>query len=580
MPIAQSNTTSSSSSKPKANRADSNKNVDQILSDAISQDQESREQTSDKQSSSTGNKTPQEQPEFIKQALIIIEKKVRNLDKRRMKLEEYRATQKKGENLNEDQLSAVSRYDEVLRTLELTREMEKQFVGLANDAMKQQKKQIKKEQIERDEAAKEKFKEAQKFLSVLDKLGDNDIRKDFLNEANGACKITDQELNLLDQFDELIRPCELGAGLDAAAGEVADHLICLTESKNKVISQRHNNASYSELKKLLDRIIQSPYWSKEKKIIASQKGKAKDETVSSLSSSGVAKEKASETITTTTTHHQQHHQHQDEHRHLEQGVVYHQQNTSDDFVLVSQQQQQQHVAAMNVVTNLPITNELVDSTQKLQLSPSLSQQQQQKTFFTTLNPAELSTQFLSRSDNLNEEGLNFLQDSEIQHQIQSEHYKSNHVQSEQNFQEYGQSNEAGKNNNGNNNSSGFRNSQPKGGRDFNGRSGGGFPPRQKYNDDRRNNGPRQSGPYNNNRNQNGVQQGGSGGNRSNYNQGGNRGGSGGQSNYYRPSNTNNSNTINNNAGGRPSGNQRGSGSGGGFRNQQEQQHNQTPIIQN
>ena len=50
-----------------------------------------------------------------------------------MKLEEYRATQKKGENLNEDQLSAVSRYDEVLRTLELTREMEKQFVGLAND---------------------------------------------------------------------------------------------------------------------------------------------------------------------------------------------------------------------------------------------------------------------------------------------------------------------------------------------------------------------------------------------------------------------------------------------------------------
>lgn len=31
-----------------------------------------------------GNKTPQEQPEFIKQALIIIEKKVRNLEKRRV----------------------------------------------------------------------------------------------------------------------------------------------------------------------------------------------------------------------------------------------------------------------------------------------------------------------------------------------------------------------------------------------------------------------------------------------------------------------------------------------------------------
>ena len=34
----------------------------------------------------SGNKTPTEQPEFVKQALIIIEKKVRNLDKRRVSL--------------------------------------------------------------------------------------------------------------------------------------------------------------------------------------------------------------------------------------------------------------------------------------------------------------------------------------------------------------------------------------------------------------------------------------------------------------------------------------------------------------
>lgn len=33
---------------------------------------------------SGGNKTPQEQPEYVKQVLTIIEKKVRNLDKRRV----------------------------------------------------------------------------------------------------------------------------------------------------------------------------------------------------------------------------------------------------------------------------------------------------------------------------------------------------------------------------------------------------------------------------------------------------------------------------------------------------------------
>ena len=41
--------------------------------------------------------------------------------------------QKKGTKLNEDQLLAVSKYDEVIRSLELSRELEKQFVGLAND---------------------------------------------------------------------------------------------------------------------------------------------------------------------------------------------------------------------------------------------------------------------------------------------------------------------------------------------------------------------------------------------------------------------------------------------------------------
>jgi hypothetical protein len=36
------------------------------------------------QTGSTGNKTPTDQPEFIKQSLILIEKKVRNLEKRRV----------------------------------------------------------------------------------------------------------------------------------------------------------------------------------------------------------------------------------------------------------------------------------------------------------------------------------------------------------------------------------------------------------------------------------------------------------------------------------------------------------------
>jgi len=209
----------------------------------------------------SGNKTPTEQPEFVKQALIIIEKKVRNLDKRRQKLEEYKELQRKGATLNEDQLLAVSKYEEVLRTLELSRELEKQFVGLANDTMKQQKKQAKKEQIEREEQLKERLKDTQRYLSVLDTFADDTVRNDFLNETNGAFKLSSEELNLLDEFNKLVEPASLGVKLETAATEFADHLLGLLEAKNKPVATL--GLTYAELKKIFDRIIAAPYWTQE-----------------------------------------------------------------------------------------------------------------------------------------------------------------------------------------------------------------------------------------------------------------------------------------------------------------------------
>jgi squalene cyclase len=47
--------------------------------------QEQSSQQQQQQAGGGGNKTPLEQPEFIKQSLIVIEKKVRNLDKRRVR---------------------------------------------------------------------------------------------------------------------------------------------------------------------------------------------------------------------------------------------------------------------------------------------------------------------------------------------------------------------------------------------------------------------------------------------------------------------------------------------------------------
>lgn len=52
--------------------------------------------------------------------------------------------------------------------------------------MKQQKKQAKKDLMEREEQLKEKLKETHKYFSLLEKFADETVRNDFLTEAKGA----------------------------------------------------------------------------------------------------------------------------------------------------------------------------------------------------------------------------------------------------------------------------------------------------------------------------------------------------------------------------------------------------------
>jgi len=61
-------------------------------------------------------------PESFKSVVTVVEKKCRNLEKRKTKLDGYREELAKGRGLAEDQKLAVARYDEVIATLDLSRE--------------------------------------------------------------------------------------------------------------------------------------------------------------------------------------------------------------------------------------------------------------------------------------------------------------------------------------------------------------------------------------------------------------------------------------------------------------------------
>lgn len=423
MPIAQ------SSSK---NQADTNKSMKtQQQKKAETEPEQKQEQTS------SGVKTPPEQPEFIKQTLIIIEKKVRNLDKRRQKLEEYKESQRKGQKLNEDQLLAVSRYDEVIRTLELSKELEKQFVTLANDSMKQQKKQAKRDQMERDEQFKEKLKETHRYFSVLDRFGDETVRNDFLTESNGAFKLTQEELESLDEFNKLVAPCSLDAKLEAASVEFAEHLSALIEGKNKPIPALPNSVTYSELKKLFDRVLSAPYWTEEPK---KEVGVAEVEDVKS--ETPVESTETTETLTQAVENLQLNGQEMNTQQN-EQASFRNQ--TVDDYVIVSSSdcaeslcqskspslQPQQHTEQLIEQHTEQLTEQLTE--QQIDQQNEMTQSQT-KTFFTTLNqPSEQRNinEFINSCEN-NGEGLNFFQDSELASRKQ--HEQMQQQQNEMNFQ--------------------------------------------------------------------------------------------------------------------------------------------------
>merc|ERR1711974_210799 len=85
-------------------------------------------------------------------ALQTVEKKVRNLEKRKGKLDGYREDDRNGKELNDDQKAAIAKYDEVMQNLEFARDLQNQFRNFVTEEDRVNKKKAKKEATERTKA--------------------------------------------------------------------------------------------------------------------------------------------------------------------------------------------------------------------------------------------------------------------------------------------------------------------------------------------------------------------------------------------------------------------------------------------
>uniref|UniRef100_A0A8C3JPR1 Cell cycle associated protein 1 n=1 Tax=Calidris pygmaea TaxID=425635 RepID=A0A8C3JPR1_9CHAR len=197
------------------------------------------------------------QTEAMKQILGVIDKKLRNLEKKKSKLDDYQERMNKGERLNQDQLDAVSKYQEVTNNLEFAKELQRSFMALSQDIQKTIKKTARREQLMREEAEQKRLKTVLELQFILDKLGDDEVRNDLKQGSNGVPVLTEEELTMLDEFYKLVYPeRDMNMRLSEQYEQASVHLWDLLEGKEKPVC----GTTYKALKEIVERILQTSYF--------------------------------------------------------------------------------------------------------------------------------------------------------------------------------------------------------------------------------------------------------------------------------------------------------------------------------
>uniref|UniRef100_A0A1A8BRV1 Caprin family member 2 n=1 Tax=Nothobranchius kadleci TaxID=1051664 RepID=A0A1A8BRV1_NOTKA len=195
---------------------------------------------------------------YIEDGLICLKHKIRNLEKKKLKLKDYKRRLGQGEELNRDQMVAVEKYEEVLHHLDLARELHKTLDGLTQTLLKAQKNAVKKEQMVKMEAERRRLIVVLQLQHLLRGLQQEHVQKDLLAGCKHAPRILAEKLNSMVQLAALLgisrdTKISLEEQMEQAAGVYMD----LLEGKDKPVA----GSTYKLLKDELLRLLNYKYFS-------------------------------------------------------------------------------------------------------------------------------------------------------------------------------------------------------------------------------------------------------------------------------------------------------------------------------
>uniref|UniRef100_A0AAY5ET26 Cell cycle associated protein 1a n=1 Tax=Electrophorus electricus TaxID=8005 RepID=A0AAY5ET26_ELEEL len=182
------------------------------------------------------------------------------MEKRKSKLEDYKTRKSKGEHLNQDQLEALSKAQEVSHNLEFARELLKNFTSLNLEIQKAVKKAARREHLRREEEERRRLKAVLELQYVLDRLGEERVRQELrqvVGSSGDGPLLTEAELSGLDEFYKLVGPeRDPSVRLTDQFEEASAHLWELLEGREKAVA----GSTYKATKETLDKILLSGYF--------------------------------------------------------------------------------------------------------------------------------------------------------------------------------------------------------------------------------------------------------------------------------------------------------------------------------
>uniref|UniRef100_W5KIQ6 Caprin family member 2 n=1 Tax=Astyanax mexicanus TaxID=7994 RepID=W5KIQ6_ASTMX len=189
---------------------------------------------------------------YIEEGLICLKHKIRNIEKKKLKLEGYRLRLNNGETLNKDQLNAVEKYEEVVHNLIFARDLQKTFCDLTQDLLKAQKKAVRREQTLKASTEQRRLCMMLQVQYVLRSLQRDDIRKNFCNAREHAKFLSTQEVeNLLDLASLLGCKRDERMSLEDQMEQASFVYLNLLDGKDKPVA----GSTYKHFKEKLLRLV-------------------------------------------------------------------------------------------------------------------------------------------------------------------------------------------------------------------------------------------------------------------------------------------------------------------------------------